>query len=124
MTTSGASAEGADSDCLFCQIVAGAIPSDQVFADDAVIAFRDIAPQAPVHILVVPRRHLSGLDALRHDAELAGRLLTAAANVARAEGVDRSGYRVVVNHGRDGAQSVGHVHLHVLGGRQLRGELG
>lgn len=124
MTTSGTRSEGAVSDCLFCKIVAGAIPSDQIYADAAVVAFRDIAPQAPVHVLVVPRRHLSGLDALRDDAELAGRLLTAAANVARTEGVDQSGYRVTVNHGRHGAQSVGHVHLHVLGGRQLRGELG
>lgn len=111
-------------DCLFCKIVAGAIPSDQVYADDAVVAFRDIAPQAPVHVLVVPRRHLSGVDDLRDEPELAGRLLAAAANVARIEGVHEAGYRVAVNHGRHGAQSVGHVHLHVLGGRQLRGELG
>ena len=111
-------------DCLFCKIVAGAIPSDQVYADDAVVAFRDIAPQAPVHVLVVPRRHVSGIDDLRDEPELAGRLLADAAKVARIEGVHEAGYRVAVNHGRHGAQSVGHVHLHVLGGRQLRGELG
>ena len=116
--------DAADPDCLFCKIVAGDIPSDQVYADDAVVAFRDIAPQAPVHVLVVPRRHVSGIDDLRDEPELAGRLLAAAANVARIEGVHEAGYRVAVNHGRHGAQSVGHVHLHVLGGRQLHGELG
>ena len=124
MTASATGAEDAVADCLFCKIVAGDIPSDQVYADDAVIAFRDISPQAPVHVLVVPRRHASGLDGLREDPDLAGRLLTAAAKVARMEGVHGTGYRVAVNHGRHGAQSVGHVHLHVLGGRQLHGELG
>ena len=124
MTAISTGSDDAVADCLFCKIVAGVIPSDLVYADDAVIAFRDIAPQAPVHVLVVPRRHVSGLDGLRDDPELAGRLLTAAATVARMEGVDATGYRVAVNHGRHGAQSVGHVHLHVLGGRQLQGELG
>ncbi len=124
MTANARGLEDAVADCLFCKIVAGDIPSDQVYEDDAVVAFRDIAPQAPVHVLVVPRRHVSSLDGLRDDPDLAGRLLTAAAHVARAEGVHRSGYRVAVNHGRHGAQSVGHVHLHVLGGRQLEGELG
>lgn len=124
MTPNATSSADAAADCLFCKIVAGAIPSDQVYADDAVFAFRDIAPQAPVHILVVPRRHVSGLDGLRDDPDLAGRLLTAAANVARMERVHATGYRVAVNHGRHGAQTVNHVHLHVLGGRQLRGELG
>ncbi len=119
-----AGSDAAHPDCLFCKIVAGDIPSDQIYADDAVVAFRDIAPQAPVHVLVVPRRHVSGVDDLRHEPELAGRLLAAAAKVARIEGVHEAGYRVAVNHGRHGAQSVGHVHLHVLGGRQLRGELG
>ncbi len=124
MTSSDTGSQEAHGDCLFCKIAAGAIPSAQVYADDAVVAFRDIAPQAPVHVLVVPRRHLGSLDALRLDAELAGRLLTAAANVARMEDLHEDGYRVSVNHGRHGAQTVGHVHLHVLGGRQLRGELG
>ena len=124
MTADAKGSEDAVADCLFCKIVTGAIPSDQVYADDAVFAFRDIAPQAPVHVLVVPRRHVSGLDGLRDDPDLAGRLLTAAANVAQMEDVHATGYRVAVNHGRHGAQSVAHVHLHVLGGRQLRGELG
>ena len=122
--TGSASPDAVHPDCLFCKIVAGAIPSDQVYADDAVVAFRDIAPQAPVHVLVVPRRHVSGVDDLRDEPELAGRLLAAAAHVARIENVHETGYRVAVNHGRHGAQSVGHVHLHVLGGRQLGGELG
>lgn len=122
--TCSAGSDAVQPDCLFCKIVAGIIPSDQVYADDAVVAFRDIAPQAPVHVLVVPRRHVSGVDDLRDEPDLAGRVLAAAANVARIEGVHEAGYRVSVNHGRHGAQSVGHVHLHVLGGRQLRGELG
>ena len=124
MTSGVTSSQEAPGGCLFCKIAAGDIPSAQVYADDALIAFRDIAPQAPVHVLVVPRRHLESLDALRHDPELAGRLLAAAANVARTEGLHQAGYRVAVNHGRHGAQTVGHVHLHVLGGRQLRAELG
>ena len=108
------------SDCLFCRIVAGEIPSDQVYADEQVIAFRDIAPKAPVHVLVIPRRHLDSVaDLTAADAPLAAALLAAANEVARREGVAESGYRVVTNVGADAGQSVGHLHLHVLGGRRM-----
>jgi histidine triad (HIT) family protein len=108
------------SDCLFCRIVAGEIPSDQVYSDDQVIAFRDIAPKAPVHVLVIPRRHVdsfAGLD--EADAGLVIALVAAANRVARQEGVAESGYRVATNVGSDAGQSVGHLHLHLLGGRRM-----
>ncbi|MDB4952385.1 MAG: hypothetical protein JWM27_5034 [Gemmatimonadetes bacterium] len=109
-------------DCIFCRIVAGEIPSNRVLEDEHLIAFRDIQPAAPVHVLVVPRRHVESLAALEDgDAELAGRLMAAARDVARQEGVAESGYRVVINTGAHGGQTVGHLHVHVLGGRQLSG---
>lgn len=109
------------SDCLFCKIVRRQLPADVVFEDDHVLAFRDISPQAPVHILVVPKRHLSTLNDLDDgDAELAGRLLLRARALAREEGVDEAGYRLVSNCNPDGGQTVYHIHLHLLGGRPLR----
>jgi histidine triad (HIT) family protein len=108
------------SDCLFCRIVAGEIPSDQVFSDDQVIAFRDLAPKAPVHVLVIPRRHLDSVaDLAETDAPLTAALIGAANEAARREGIAESGYRVVTNTGDDAGQSVGHLHLHVLGGRRM-----
>ncbi len=104
-------------DCLFCRIVNGEIPSRRVFEDDAIVAFADVAPQAPTHVLVVPRRHVASLDDL-HDPALAGRLLTVAADLASTLGLG-GGYRVVVNTGPDGGQTVSHLHLHILGGRQM-----
>jgi len=107
--------------CIFCRIVAGEAPADVIYEDESVIAFRDINPQAPVHVLVIPREHVAGPLALGdgHEA-LAGKLFRAAAIVARQEGIADSGYRLVMNEGRHGQQSVFHAHLHVLGGRQLR----
>ena len=108
------------SDCLFCSIVAGDIPADVVHADDDVIAFRDIAPQAPVHVLVIPRAHFANAAELAaSDAAAAGSLLGAAARVAQAQGLEESGYRIVLNTGAGAGQSVFHVHAHVLGGRDL-----
>jgi len=108
------------SDCLFCKIAAGEIPCDQVHADDDFIAFRDINPQAPVHVLVIPRRHVSALtDLSDDDMEMAGRLQLTGARVAESLGLADSGYRFVINCGRDGCQTVPHLHLHVLGGRPL-----
>ena len=105
-------------ECLFCAIADGDIPSDQVHADDLVVAFRDIAPRAPVHVLVIPRRHIaSAADLTDADAGVVGRLFTVAAEVARSEGIAESGYRVTTNVGRDGGQTVDHLHLHVMGGR-------
>jgi len=108
------------SDCLFCQIAAGTIPCDVVAADDEFLAFRDINPQAPVHVLIIPRRHVAALTELQDgDAGMMGRLALKAVAVARELGLDENGYRWVVNCGEDGCQSVAHLHLHLLGGRRL-----
>ena len=104
-------------DCIFCQIVAGAIPSKPVLEDELVLAFPDVRPQAPTHVLVVPKRHVASLWEL-DDPELAGALLGAAARVAREAGLER-GFRVIANTRSDGGQEVEHLHLHVLGGRPL-----
>jgi len=112
--------EQADPHCLFCGIVSGRVQSDQVYADDAVIAFRDRRPQAPIHVLVIPRAHVRGADAPEaEDGALLAALLRAANIVARREGVAAGGYRLVWNVGPDAGQSVFHLHLHVLGGRPL-----
>jgi histidine triad (HIT) family protein len=105
-------------DCLFCKIVSGAIAAAKVWEDGRFIAFRDIAPQAPTHVLVIPRQHVASLDAAT-DSDLMGGLMLAAAHVARLEGVAASGYRTVINTNRDAQQAVFHVHVHVLGGRSL-----
>lgn len=110
--------EGQQDPCIFCRIVAGSIPSTVVASNSQAIAFRDLNPQAPVHVLVVPRRHVASLATADDAAEL-GQLLALAAEVARGEGVADSGYRVVTNIGSDGGQTVGHLHLHVLGGRAM-----
>lgn len=106
------------SECLFCRIVAGEIPADLVAEADDWVAFRDIHPQAPTHVLIVPRRHIPTLDDLTSsDAPLMGSLVAAAAEIARGEGLVEGGYRVAANCGAGAGQSVFHIHLHVLGGR-------
>ncbi len=105
---------------LFEKIVARQIPADIVFEDEQVLAFRDIKPQAPVHVLVIPKRLIPRLaEATPGDEALLGHLLLVAAQVAMQLGLDRTGYRVVVNNGPDGGESVPHLHVHLLGGRQL-----
>ena len=107
-------------DCLFCKMVAGEIKADTVYEDENVLAFRDISPQAPMHVLVIPKRHISTLnDLAEDDAQLAGQLTLAAAKVAEQEGVADSGYRTVMNCNADGGQTVFHIHMHVLAGRNL-----
>lgn len=107
-------------DCLFCRILAGEIPADKVYEDEQVFAFRDINPQAPTHILVIPRRHIASLTDLEpDDSALMGHLLQTGARIARDEGLGEQGFRSVVNTGEHGGQSVFHIHLHILGGRQL-----
>jgi histidine triad (HIT) family protein len=107
------------SDCLFCKIVAGTIPVKTLFEDEWCVAFPDLHPQAPVHVLVVPKEHLVSLaEAGAEHTALLGRLMSAAAEVARMQGLEQ-GYRVVVNTGSDGGQTVRHLHLHVLGGRHM-----
>ncbi|MBM4195018.1 MAG: histidine triad nucleotide-binding protein [Gemmatimonadetes bacterium] len=104
--------------CLFCRIVAGEIPATKVAENADCLAFRDIGPQAPTHVLVIPKRHVGSLDALS-DGALGAALLAMARDVARAEGIAADGYRVVTNTGANGGQSVAHLHFHVLGGRKL-----
>ena len=107
-------------ECIFCQIVDGTIPASKLYEDDQVIAFEDLNPQAPVHMLVIPKRHIVSLDQTGDaDETLLGRLLRVCANVARDRGLAESGYRVVNNIGRGAGQSVFHLHFHVLGGRSF-----
>jgi histidine triad (HIT) family protein len=106
--------------CLFCDIAAGKIPCTEVHSDEKFLAFRDIDPKAPTHILVIPRRHIAGLLELQEDdRDLAGELMITAARIATGEGLDKDGYRFVINCGQDGGQTVGHLHLHILGGRPM-----
>ena len=107
-------------DCLFCKMVAGDIKPDVVFENEHVLAFRDLRPQAKVHVLVIPKRHIATLDDFPEDApELAGALFSAVKEVASQEGLSAGGYRTVINCRGDGGQEVYHLHLHVLGGRRL-----
>ena len=109
-----------DPACLFCKIVAGEISVSLVRQSERLLAFRDIAPQAPVHILVIPKEHVASLEDVSdgHGA-LLGELLLAAREIARSEGISEGGYRCVVNTGVDGGQTVGHLHVHLLGGRAM-----
>lgn len=107
-------------DCLFCRIVAGDIPADVVRRGDGMVAFRDISPKAPVHVLVIPERHvhsIAGVDGL--DPDERAQMLAFIADVAAQEGIEESGYRVTTNHGPDALQSVFHLHWHVMGGTTL-----
>lgn len=107
-------------DCLFCKMVAGEIPVNKVYEDEQVLAFHDIDPQAPVHFLVIPKRHISSAAALtEEDAALLGHVFAVIAKLCKELGVDQSGYRVVTNVGQDGGQSVPHLHFHVLAKRSL-----
>jgi len=109
-----------DPDCLFCKIVAGDIPSTSVLDRGNVFAFRDVSPQAPTHILVVPKDHVRDVSALGPEhGELLGEMIAAANELARADGIDTSGYRLVLNVGPDAGQTVFHLHLHLLGGRPM-----
>jgi len=106
--------------CLFCRIIAGEIPSSCVYSDEDVYAFNDINPVAPRHILVIPKKHLNNVAAADADDEaLLGRLILKASQIAAAEGLAGSGFRYVINTGHDGGQTVHHLHLHILGGRQM-----
>jgi len=109
------------SDCLFCKIVAGEIPAKVVAESDTSLAFYDIAPEAPVHVLVIPKRHFDGVnDVAATDLGVFDEIIALAREVATSEGVRDSGYRLVFNVGDEGGQTVPHLHVHVLGGRQMR----
>jgi histidine triad (HIT) family protein len=109
-----------DAGCLFCRIVSGDVPSTLVHEDDLVVAIRDINPQAPTHILLMPRAHIASADNLTGaSGDLLGRTFEVAAKLARSEGIAEEGYRIVTNVGRNGGQSVDHLHFHLLGGRRF-----
>jgi histidine triad (HIT) family protein len=107
-------------DCIFCKIVAGEIPSTSVYRDEQTYAFRDIQPAAPTHILIVPQRHIDSVNALSAEDEATiGHLFTVAKQIAAQEGLSERGYRLVINTNAEAGQTVFHIHLHLLGGRQL-----
>jgi len=107
-------------DCIFCQIVSGKLPTDIVYQDEEVIAFHDIKPQAPVHLIIIPRRHIPSLVHLSQaDLSLVGHMVGIANQLAKREGVAESGYRLVINCGEESGQLVPHLHLHLIGGRRL-----
>lgn len=107
--------------CIFCRIVAREIPSEIVYEDDQVLAFKDIQPQAPVHLLIIPKRHIATLaDVTPDDAPLLGHMQVIAARLAADQGIAEDGFRTVINCRKHGQQSVFHLHLHLLGGRQMQ----
>lgn len=104
--------------CIFCRIARGEIPAQMVMNNKEIAAFRDVNPQAPVHILIIPKKHVASLDDAT-DSDLLGKMLSLAAAIARQEKISKSGYRTVINTGKDGGQSVDHLHIHLLGGRAM-----
>lgn len=111
----------AEENCLFCRIVTEELPAEILYADDRSLAFRDVNPQAPVHVLIIPREHMDSLDdASQRDEAALGHLLRVAARVANEEGLSESGYRTVINTGAGVGQSVFHLHVHLLGGREMK----
>ena len=111
--------------CIFCQIVAGKVPGEILYQDEEVIAFRDINPQSPTHLIIIPKRHIPSLAHLSEaESSLIGDMVNVANQLARREGISESGYRLVINCGEQGGQLVPHLHMHLLGGRKLSNELG
>jgi len=112
-------------DCIFCKIVAGEVPADILYQGDGVIAFRDINPLAPTHLLIIPKKHIPSLiDLSEAELSLIGDMVNTANQLAKREGIAESGYRLAINCGKQGGQLVPHLHMHLLGGRQLSGSLG
>jgi histidine triad (HIT) family protein len=112
-------------DCIFCQIVAGKVPSDTLYQDERVMAFRDIRPITPTHVVIIPKKHIPSLLQLSEaDLPLIADLVKVANQLAKREGIAEKGYRLVINCGREGTQLVPHLHMHLLGGRQLSAALG
>jgi len=112
-------------DCIFCKIVAGEVPGDFVYRDEDVAAFRDVNPVAPTHVLIVPTKHIPSLVGLSDsDLPLIERMVKVGNDLAKKEGISEKGYRLVINVGKDGTQLVQHLHLHLIGGRQLSGRIG
>jgi histidine triad (HIT) family protein len=112
-------------ECIFCKIVAGEVPGDIVYQDKDFLAFRDILPKAPTHVLIIPKTHITSVVELTDgQQELTGRLIIIAKNLAEKEGIAKKGYRLVINCGPEGGQVVPHLHLHLIGGRQMDARLG
>jgi histidine triad (HIT) family protein len=108
------------SDCVFCKIVEGEIPSQKVYEDEEVLAFHDIQPAAPIHILVIPKKHIASLNEVgKDDQALLGKIHTVIQTIAKEQGFSDNGFRVIINCGKDGGQEVAHLHFHVLAGKQL-----
>jgi len=106
--------------CIFCKIIKGEIPSQKLYEDDEILSFRDVNPAAPIHILVIPKKHISMLTELKEEDEtIIGRIYTVINKIAKQENFDEKGYRVIVNCGEDGGQEVKHIHFHLLGGKRL-----
>ena len=111
-------------DCVFCQIVAGKLPADILYQDEEVMAFRDIHPVAPTHVLIIPKRHISSLAQMAdEETPLIGKMTQVANQLAREEGISESGYRLVISSGKDGGQVVPHLHMHLIGGKSLSEKL-
>ena len=107
-------------DCIFCKIAAGEIPANIIYSDEWVVAFNDISPKAPIHILIVPKEHLSGAsDCDKKEAELLGHIFVIANELAKKFNINESGYRIITNNGKDAGQTVNHLHFHLLGGKDL-----
>jgi histidine triad (HIT) family protein len=112
-------------ECIFCRIIAGEIPADIVYQDEDFLAFRDIMPKAPTHVLIIPKTHITSVTELTEEQQkLAERLIIIAKNLAEKEGIAKKGYRLVINCGSEGGQIVPHLHLHLVGGRQMDAKLG
>ena len=108
------------SDCIFCKIAGGEIPADLIYESEDVVAFADVSPQAPVHVVIIPRRHIATTLEMSDEApELFGSMLKASSEVARKKGVDKSGFRLIFNTNADGGQEIFHVHMHLMGGEQI-----
>lgn len=107
--------------CIFCMIASGEIKSSKVYEDDEITAFKDITPQAPVHVVIIPKKHITSLNEINaDDSALIGNLFMKIKDIAKLTGLDEKGYRIVSNCGEDGGQTVGHIHFHLLGGRALK----
>lgn len=107
--------------CIFCKIIKGEIPSEKIYEDDLVLSFKDISPEAPKHVLIIPKKHIVSLNNIQQeDAKIIGHIFMVAKEIVKKLGIDETGYRIVSNCGEEGGQTVGHIHFHLLGGRMLQ----
>ena len=108
-------------DCIFCKIISGEVPANIVLENDSILAFKDIEPQAPVHILIIPKKHITSINDIKfNDRDICGDMLLAAKQIAKISNINNSGYRTIFNTNEDGGQTVFHIHMHLLGGRKMK----